>query len=108
MGAKAVYNNQSVMIYITAEHARSLLANGALIMECYIGPHLISPVGCYVELSPEVITEYQKIRTMEVDAIQAVKDQLKASNPRAASNPSQRRERKRRSAHRTTSANVHD
>ncbi len=106
MGAKAVYNNQSVMIYITGPEAAALLKDGALIMPCYIGSEYAAPSACYVELAPEIVIKYNKQRQAEIDAIQAVKDQLRAVNPDAAANPSRQRERKRKRAKRITSPDV--
>lgn len=106
MGAKAVYNNQSIMIYITGEHSRALLQNGSLILESYIGSQLISSAGCYVELAPEILTEFTKVRQAEVNAIQAVKDQLHAAHPEMANARNKRRLERRKRAKRTFGPDV--
>lgn len=108
MGAKAVYNNQSIMIYVTGEHSRALLQNGSLILECYIGTQLISSAGCYVELAPEIVTEFDKVRQAEVSAIQVIKDQLHAAHPETSGARNRRRLERRKRAKRTIGPDVPD
>ncbi len=103
MGAKAVYNNQSVMIYITGQEAAALLQNGSLILSCFIGSEYLSHAGCYVELAPEIVTEYSKQRQAEMDAIGAVRAQLQAAHPEMAKAASRRRDERRKRAKRTHS-----
>ncbi len=108
MGAKAVYNNQSVMIYITGADADLLLDRPFLHVQLFLGKVALPGATVVVFVADETRTIIRDQVKAERDAIQAVKDQLKAVNPAAASNPSRRRDERRKRAKRAHSADVPD
>src|SRR5512139_3134439 len=103
MGAKAVYNNQSVMIYITGEHARRLLEHGSVICESYIGTHQYSQSGCWVELEAGVREHFLLQFQAERGAQAAIRERLRADYPELASSKSRRRAERRKRAKRALS-----
>lgn len=108
MGNRAVYNNQSLMIYITGEHARLLCARRALSVDVYIGHELVGPGLCNVALTTDAARLLLDQLQGERGSIQAVRSALHAAHPEMAGARNRRRDERRKRAKRALSTDVPD
>jgi hypothetical protein len=106
MGAKAVYNNQSVMIYITGADVDQLLKELLLWVPVYIGKTPVPPL----ELAVHVPNDFRGVIAHALEgergSIERVRSQLYAAHPEIAKGASRRREERRQRAKRTHSPDV--